>query len=149
GKEYYFPGYDPNNPQGPGNEPNNLLAAPYNRLETLQYTERTTTTFQLDGQHKLHFGDFGIDDFLKFKPADLDWTVPPHSALMNQPDKRQSAAIWEAPPYNPGAPPFIDPFITPPLWQQYKPSANFSLGTFQRIWETIDEESRQYSVDLK
>jgi carboxypeptidase family protein/TonB-dependent receptor-like protein len=149
GKEYYFPGYDPNNPQGPGNEPSNLLAAPYNRLETLQYTERTTTTFQLDGQHKLHFGDFGIDDFLKFKPAELDWTVSHNSALMNQPDKRQFSAIWEAASYNPGAPPFIDPFITPPLWLQYKPAALFALGNFQRIWETIDEESRQYSADLK
>lgn len=149
GKAYYFPGYDPNNPQGIGNEPNNLLAAPYNRQETLQYTERTTRTLQLDGKHKLSLGDFGIDDVLQFKPAELDWTLSHNSALLNQPDKRQFGAYWEAASYNPGAPPFIDPFTTPPTWFGYKPSANFSLGNFQRIWETIDEESNQYSIDLK
>jgi outer membrane receptor protein involved in Fe transport len=149
GKAYYFPGFDPNNPMGPGNEPNNVGAAPYIRQETLQYTERTTKSFQFDGKHKLSLGDLGIDDVFKLKPAELDWIVSHSSALLNEPDKRQFGAFWEAASYNPGAPPFVDPFTTPATWFGYKPSANFSLGNFQRIWEEIDEESRQYAVDLK
>src|SRR5262249_52102018 len=40
GKEYFFPGYDPTDPKGTGNEPEHLDDAPYHRLETLDYTER-------------------------------------------------------------------------------------------------------------
>jgi hypothetical protein len=79
GKAYFFPGYDPDNPNTPGHTTPD--EAPYLRLETLQYTERTTDSLQLAGRHKLDlYGD---------RPAELDWILADSSAEAFQPDKRQ------------------------------------------------------------
>lgn len=147
GKEYYFPGYDPNDPSDPGNSPGGLNAAPYIRTETLVYTERDTDTLQLRGDHKLPF-DFGGDSSWLGTP-ELDWTLSASSAALDQPDKRQFGAIWLPESLNPGAPPFIPPFTTPETWLPFKPAANFNLGNLQRIWKTIDEDSEQLSVNMK
>ncbi|HVS10058.1 MAG TPA: TonB-dependent receptor, partial [Planctomycetota bacterium] len=149
GKEYFFPGYDPNNPKGTGNEPNNLNAAPYIRLETLDYTERTTGTLQLNGRHKLPFEGFDVADFVRFRRPELDWVVAGSSATLDQPDKRQFGSRWLAPAFNRGIPPFIPPFTTPPTHLPYQPGANFTLGNLQRIWKEIEEDSEQYSLNLK
>ena len=149
GKAYYFPGYDPNNPTGPGNTPNELTAAPYIRTETLEYTERTTQTLQLNGRHKLPFEGFTIDNLLKFKKPVFDWTLARSTAGSYQPDKRQFGGLWHAPSYSPGFPPFVPPSTSLPTWEPYKPAANFNLGNVQRIWKEIDEESDQYSLNLK
>lgn len=149
GKEYFFPGYDPNDPQGTGNEPQNLNAAPYLRLETLDYVERTTQTLQLHGEHTLPFEGFEAGEVLKFGKPELDWSLSHSTADSLQPDKRQFGALWLASSYNPGFPPFVPPFTTPELWLPYKPGANFNLGNVQRIWKSITEESDQYSADLK
>ncbi|MFO0984301.1 MAG: TonB-dependent receptor [Planctomycetota bacterium] len=149
GKAYFFPGYDPNDPMGHGNEPENLLAAPYLRLETLEYTERTTGTLQLNGRHKLDIGSFGLDHFLDFRAPELDWTIANSSATLNQPDKRQFGALWLPASFNRGAPPFLPPFTSPPAWFPYKPDANFTLGNLQRIFKDIDERSNQYCANLK
>ena len=149
GKEYFFPGYDPLDPLHLGNTPGNRSAAPYLRLETLEYTERTTGTFQLNGWHRLEIGEFGIDNLINFKPPEIDWTLAFSSADLHQPDKRQFGALWLAESFNPGAPPFIPPFTAPATWLPFKPAANFTLGNFQRIWKDIAEESDQYFVNLK
>jgi len=150
GKEYFFPGHDPNDPTSPGNEPNNRNAAPYLRLETLEYTERTTGTLQLNGKHKIPMGDFGFGDKFKFGVPELDWGVAYSFADLDQPDKRQFGAQWLAPSFHPPNPPFEpNGYTDPPLWLPYKPSANFNLGNFQRIWKTIEEESEQYTLNLK
>ncbi|MEW6744599.1 MAG: TonB-dependent receptor [Planctomycetota bacterium] len=149
GKEYFFPNYDPDDPQGEGNKPHQLSAAPYLRTETLEYTERTTSALQLDGRHKLPFGEFGIEDVITFGSPELDWIVADSSAEMAQPDKRQFGALWLPPSFNPGAPPWLPAFTTPPTWYPYKPAANFTLGNLQRIWKDIEEESGQYSVNLR
>lgn len=150
GKAYYFPGYNPNDPTGVGNTPNDLSSAPYIRTETLEYTERTTQTVQLSGSHKLPFENFGIDNFLKFKKPVFDWTLAQSEAGLNQPDKRQFGGLWKAPSFSPGFPPFgIPPSTSPPTWVPFKPAANFNLGNVQRIWKTIDEDSDQYSLSLK
>lgn len=148
GKAYFFPGYDPNDPTGIGNTPGTLNAAPYLRTETLQYTERTTDTLQLNGRHTLSWGGFTAGDFAFHSPI-LDWSIAGSSASLNQPDKRQFGELWLPASYNPGAPPFIPPFTTPPTHLPYKPGANFNLGNLQRIWLTIDEDSEQYSTNLK
>jgi TonB-dependent receptor len=150
GKAYYFPGYDPNNSMGPGNTPDTVGAAPYIRTETLEYTERTTQTVQLSGRHKLPFEGFALGETLKFKKPVFDWTLAQSTAGLNQPDKRQFGGLWHAASYNPGFPPFgIPPSTTPPTWYPYKPADNFNLGNVQRIWKEIDEESNQYSLNLK
>ena len=137
GKEYFFPGYDPHDPTGPGNTPTDRGAAPYLRLETLDFVERTTTTLQLNGHHQVPWGD----------PV-FDWTLAHSTADMNEPDKRQFGALWLPRSYNPGAPPFLPPYFTPPTWLPYKPSENFNLGNLQRTWKDIGEESDQIALAL-
>lgn len=149
GKEYFFPGYDPNDPQGTGNEPQNRFAAPYLRLETLDYNERTTQTLQLHGEHALPFAGWTLGDSVTFGKPELDWTLARSSADFHQPDKRQFGALWLAESYNPGFPPFVPPFTTPETWLPYKPGANFNLGNVQRIWKSIEEESDQAFTNLK
>jgi hypothetical protein len=149
GKEYFFPGYDPNDPQGPGNGPFERLAAPYIRDETLKYTERVTRTAQVSGRDQIPIDDFGIGDSMKFHAPEFDWVAAYSFAGLNEPDKRLFGAIWEAPSYNPGAPPFLPPFISPATWLGHKPDANFTLGNAQRIWEQIYEDSSQYAANLK
>ncbi|HTF88032.1 MAG TPA: TonB-dependent receptor [Planctomycetota bacterium] len=148
GKEYFFPGYDPNDPTGNGNTPGTLNAAPYLRLETLEYTERTTGTLQLNGRHKLPFEEFELGSFVKFKRPEVDWTLARSDSALDQPDKRQFGSLFLPASFHPGGP-FNPPFTTPPTWFPYKPGANFNLGNFQRIWKTIDEDSEQGFANLK
>ncbi len=149
GKEYFFPGYDPHDPTGPGNDPDHINAAPYLRLETLEYTERTTGTLQLAGRNKLPFDGFGVFGLLHTSAPELSWSLSHSSATMEQPDKRQFGALWQPRSYNPGFPPFVPPFFTPPTWSAYLPSENINYGNLQRIWKSVDEDSTQYSLDLR
>ncbi len=126
GKEYYFPGHDPNDPNSPGSE--DYLAAPYLRLQTLEYTERKTGTLQLNGHHEFPIGAAG-----PLQGAELDWTLAKSGAKRDQPDKRQFASSW----------------IPTGTYLQFKPAAQFTLGNLQRIWKKIDEESEQGTLGLK
>jgi TonB-dependent receptor len=149
GKEYFFPGYDPNDPAGTGNEPQNLPAAPYLRLETLEYTERTTGTLQLTGRHEFETGSFGPRNSLSFRNPELEWVLAHSTADMEQPDKRQFGELFYPASNHPGAPPFIPPFTSPPTHLPYKPAANFNLGNFQRIWKSVEEKSDLAALDVK
>jgi len=132
GKEYFFPGYNPADPASPGYSESD--AAPYLRLETLEYTERTTGTYQLKGEHALDEGAGG-----KETGPVLDWTLAYSTAGLYQPDKRQFGTLWK--PARPG--------LTPALHLPYKPAANFTVGNLQRIYKEIDETSQQYASNLK
>ncbi len=135
GKQYYFPGYDPDDPDSPGHdEPD---AAPYVRLETLTYTERTTETLQFNGRHVIPMDEVG-----PFKRPVIDWTIARSKSESDQPDKRQFGSTW-----TPGR--VVGPIRLPSRYDPYKPSENFSLGNLQRIWKNISEESRQHRVNLK
>ncbi len=148
GKEYFFPGYDPDDPMGSGHQPGETSSAPYLRLETLDYTERTTGTFQLHGEHKLPWSGFAVGEAFEFGAPELDWRASSSIADLYQPDKRQFGSLWMAPSFNPGFPPIVPPFTSPPTYFPYKPGANFNLGNLQRIWKGIEEESTQFAVDL-
>jgi TonB-dependent receptor len=138
GKQYFFPGHDPDDPSSPGHETTqNLDAAPYVRLETLEYVERTTATLQLNGKHVLPIDDFKIGSFA-FRRPELDWTASRSFAGMDQPDKRFFSTTWV--PGYPGA---------PATWEAYQPAQSFTLGNLQRVWKAIEEDSEQYSVNLK
>src|SRR5688500_19032184 len=50
GKQHFYPGFDPDDPSTPGHDDPD--GAPYLRLETLDYLERTSGTFQLHGWHR-------------------------------------------------------------------------------------------------
>ncbi len=147
GKAYYFPGYDPDDPSDPGNRERD--AAPYLRTETLQYTERTTQTMQLSGQHKLPDPGLEINHFLTSLKPEVDWGFSVNSSGLYQPDKRQFGSMWCAESNNPGYPPYIDPFTEPAVFRPFKPAANYTLGNLQRIWKDISEDSNQYYFDLK
>ncbi len=129
GKAFFFPGYDPDDPSTPGHsEPD---AAPYIRTETLEYTERTTGTLQLNGRHTL-------PDVPVFGPPELDWTLAHSTATLDQPDKRLFGTVW-----------FPARGILPPVHTPFKPAAVFTLGNLQRIFKEIEEESNQYSLNLE
>ena len=149
GKEYFFPGYDPDDPTGPGNTPGTRNAAPYLRFETLDFVERTTSTLQLTGEHKMDWGSFGLGSFLQLSNPVFDWTLSHSTAEMNEPDKRQFGAYWLARSYNPGFPPFLPPFYDRNVWLPYFPSENFNLGNLQRIWKDISEDSNQVALSVK
>lgn len=148
GKEYYFPGYQQRDPMGEGNKPENLKLAPYARLETLEYTERTTETLQLGGWHRLPLDGLNFASF-KCRAPEFDWMAALSSSDLSQPDKRQFAATWVPRSYHPGIPGLQDPYTSPPTWTAYKPADNFNLGNVQRIWKDINEESTQFALNLK
>jgi TonB-dependent receptor len=133
GKEYYYPGHDPNDPSSPGSSA--LDAAPYIRSETLDYTQRTTDTIQLHGTHVLPSDGFDLGSSFRFSAPELDWTAAYSSAEKVQPDKRQFTAIWQ--PFGTG------------LWSPYKPAASFQLGNLQRTFKELEEEGDQYLLNLK
>jgi outer membrane receptor protein involved in Fe transport len=140
GKEYYFPGYDPDDPYGAGNQARD--AAPYIRLETLEYTERTTGSLQLRGEHQLPVQPFEAGE-LSFGRPRFQWTLARSFAELDQPDKRQFGSYFVPESFNPSTGEF-----NPEFWGPYKPRANANLGNLQRIWKTIEEESSLYSLEL-
>ncbi len=148
GKQYFFPGYEPNDPDSPGASFDQVRAAPYLRTETLEYTERTTETYQLSGKHELPDPEFALGTSLRFAPPELAWSLATSTATLDQPDKRQFGSFWVARNLNPGAPPFIPPFFDPSAHYPFRPAANFNVGNLQRIWKEIEEESDQIALDL-
>lgn len=140
GKQYFFPGYDPADPSSPGFEQTD--AAPWLRLETLDYIERSTSTLALSGSHKAGNDDFEILEW-KFGEAEVDWTLSSSDAASLNPDKRQFGTFW-----TPGFEVFPGLSI-PPLHQPHTPAENINLGNLQRIWKAIDETSAQLSVNFK
>lgn len=150
GKEYYFPGYNPNNPFDLGNESGNLNAAPDIRSETLKYTERTTETIQINGDHSFPIPEIGFADYFKILAPEIDWTVAKNSSEQDEPDERQFGSVWHAKSYNPGNPVFgIPPSLDPAFYGPFKPSANILLGNLSHTWEEITEDSNQYFINLK
>jgi len=116
-----------------------LFASPYQRLETLDYTETTTESMILKGEHKLGFDSvFGV-----FDAPVLDWTFSNSTATFNEPDKTQYSANW-LPPNNDYLPDW-----PAGLWIPYQPAQNINLGWAQHIQQSIDETSDQLSVNLK
>ena len=80
--------WSPNQPDGQG-------LAPYRRSETLEYTERTTSTLQLRGEHTLSTDEWELGDALTFREPVVDWIVAGSNALLYQPDKRQFGALFD------------------------------------------------------
>jgi outer membrane receptor protein involved in Fe transport len=151
GKEYFFPGHNPNDPTLPGfsdDEGNDLReASPYLRTETIEYTERTTQTLQLSGRHTLPDPEIQIADIVSFLNPKLEWTIARSEATLYQPDKRQLGTLWK-----PGLPDIVTPWGTirrPAAYLPYQPAVNINIGNYQRIWKDISEESGQYRADLK
>lgn len=145
GKKYYFPDYDRNNPADPGNNENGRTASPYLRLETLEYTKRTTDTLQLHGKHTLPDLGYKIGNYFRFAEPEIDWTVAHSTATMDQPDKRMFGEVWQAN----GQISYYPSFQFPENHSFYLPSQSADLGNIQQISKNISEESNQYFANLK
>ena len=149
GKDYFTnaifgTSYDVNDPANPGNLADNIDLAPYLRSENLQYTERTTSSLQLHGEHKLPFGDWSIGDAFRFKQPELHWTLSSSFAQLDQPDKRLFGQRFTPASYDPAS-----GTISDPVWAPFKPDAAFVLGNLQRIYKKLDEDSLQGAFDLE
>ena len=146
GKDYFvtqnIPDYDPMAPNKGYRD-----AAPYRRQQTLAYTERSTETLQLHGEHTIPFPEIGILDYFVLLPPEIDWTVADSSSGLYSPDKRTFGSLWK-----PGTPDIIyGPYVFSGLssgYYQDKPSVSY-LGNIQRVWQQIDEQSRQYFANGK
>jgi outer membrane receptor protein involved in Fe transport len=150
GKAYYFPGYNPNDPNDPGNQ--EPMASPYLRAQTLEYTERTTQTVQFSGRHKMGDPDWTkkLGDHATLLPPELDWGASFNSATLDQPDKRQFGSQWWGPSYDPGYPVYgIPPSTTPATYHPLLPAESYTLGNLQRIWKNISEDDQQYNLSVK
>jgi outer membrane receptor protein involved in Fe transport len=141
------PVYDPTDPAAPGNN-QYWLASPYQRLETLVYTEETTASTIFSGEHKL---DFSGDDASAGEESDdglfdtpiLDWRLSFSEAVYDQPDKTQFSAYW-LPPSNDLFPP-----PEPGAWLPLRPADSTGLGWAQHIWQKVTESSDQIAINVK
>ena len=134
GKEFFYPGYDPDDPLTNGHQ--DLNGAPYIRTDTIEFTKREVDTLQLSGSHVL--GEEAKHSFagLEFSAPELGWTAAHSTASSDQPDKRQFSAIWA-------------PFGASGIWQPYRPSAASQLGFLQRTFKKLEETSDQLRLDLE
>ena len=143
GKDYYFPGYNPKNPDHPGNQPENLGAAPYLRTEATEYTERKTDTLQLKGAHTLPDPNFSLGTFFKLLEPEVDWTAAKSSSGLYS-YKQLFGSQWTPEHLEPSYwPPNSPPIDVPAMYGPYKPAANFTMGNAQRVWKNTNEDSDQ------
>ncbi len=144
GKDYYFPNYDVNDPASPGNQilTGAIDTAPWNRLETLDYSQMATQSFIFNGEYTFNF--LGPDDpDLELHAPVIDWRLSLSSASENQPDQTQFGAVWK-----PNAE-LVPGFNIPQHWEMYPPSENINLGWVQHINYYNEEESQQGAINLK
>jgi len=134
-----LPEYDPNDPSSTANT-DLLEISPYQRLETLNYTETTTSSVIFKGEHTLLFGEASEDE--RSLAPFLDWRLSASEAVYDQPDKTQFSSFW-LPPSD-----YIDPSL-PGIWLPLRPAENINLGWAQHIWQKITEKSMQVALNLK
>jgi TonB-dependent receptor len=107
----------------------------YYRIQTLSYTERSLSSFQLKGGHKLaSMGSSGIR---------FDWQVSTSIAKQNEPDKRSFydfASVYETDSYDSLGNMILDTNFTP----QSPGSSSHS----NRMWRYLDEKNREAKADL-
>ncbi len=147
GKNFFFPDYNVNDPSSLGNllAPN---AAPWQRLETLDYTQVSTQALIFNGEHKLGFlgpaeGE-EVGGPIALGAPKIDWRFSLSKATENQPDQTQFAAYW--------TPERNDPFggsPTPPQWLSNPPAALNSVGWVQHINYYNEESSEQGQLNIK
>ncbi|WP_428387973.1 TonB-dependent receptor domain-containing protein [Mucisphaera sp.] len=151
GKNLKFPGHDPlqivtpGGAQDPtnGNE-NTSDFAPYRRLETQEYLERTVETFQLSGQHTLASEERAADTWnvgpFEFMPPVFDWNVARSTSQREEP----GTLIFDTKYFSasPGRP---DGSQEPVTFE----GASGALGAFNIVFQDIQEDSTQYGLNLR
>ncbi|MFO0963955.1 MAG: TonB-dependent receptor [Phycisphaerales bacterium] len=144
GKSYFFPGYNPDDLTGIGHDQPD--AAPWNRLETLDYSQLSTQALILRGEHTLAFLDSGEGSdpgTFAFGVPTLDWRLSLSKAKESQPDQTQFAAYW-IPEFQ-----IIPGFNLPPQWIAYPPAQSAFVGWVQHINYENEESSIQGALNVK
>jgi TonB-dependent receptor len=157
GREFYFPGWNPNDNTTPGWTPGTPgdpfdpplpePLAPWQRNETLTYQQSSTTTFILNGEHTLSMlggQDVSQDPTAVWGAPIVDWRLSVSDAQLDQPDQVQFNAAWQ-----PLVPIGDPPIFTTGGWTPLNPPATFSLGNLQYIEKYINETSTQAALNLK
>lgn len=177
GKAFFFPEHDPDNPpfnpaadngafpspEVDANEDagfgDNSTTSPYNRLETLRYTERVIRAWQFTGNHELPMPEFGVEDWFMFQPIEVDWSYALSMAEEDEPDRRQFGEWWEPAQPATAIGPTLAPFVPgdegdiinaeqPAVHHALPPDNTFAFGNFQRVFERVKENSNQYKFDV-
>jgi outer membrane cobalamin receptor len=146
GKEYFFPGYNPDDPTSPGFF--DFTSAPWQRFETLNYSSLNTESLILSGEHYLGFlgpdedaeldqGEFG------FGGPSVNWRFSVSKATEDQPDQTQFSAFW-IPGFEP-----IPGLVIPQRWGGLPPAQDQNAGFVQHIKYYNEESAIQGLLDLK
>jgi hypothetical protein len=147
GKYFFFPDYDPNVQGSPGYTADTLLSAPWNVLETLDYSQLSTQSFILNGKHTLDFLGPGEDETLPeglaFGAPTIDWRFSLSKASEDQPDTTQFSSYW-IPEFE-----LFPGFTLPQQWVSYPPAQNAFVGWVQHINYYNEESSIQGAVNAK
>ncbi len=160
GKDYYwgpsspfgpFPRYDPNDPFAPGNQVGQTSDFPWQRLETLSYSQVDTYAMILNGSHTLGF--LGPDEReplpspLALGAPKVDWRFALSQAEEQQPDQTQFASIWTP---ESGIFPGPPPITLPATWTINSLLVPFnSAGWVQHITYDNTESSAQGQLNIK
>jgi outer membrane receptor protein involved in Fe transport len=142
GKELYFPGYDPYDLTDPGNSPEFINSAPYRRYQTLEYSERDTSTLQLGGEHTIPFPEIGIPNVVALLEPEVDWTLSKNSSELYTPDKRLFGVYWTPSYERRGT-------VRPSTYVPDNPAENINVGNLQRIWQDVVEDGEQFAFNTK
>lgn len=100
----------------------------YSREQTLRYTERTTSTLQLSGDHEIPV-DAPAGDFFTLLNPGIDWMAAWSDSYLDQPDTRFFSSHWN---------------VDSGFYFGEDPS---NVGVAQRLWKEITEESEQFFIN--
>lgn len=109
------------------------------RNETLNYTERSTSTLQLRGRHTIPIPLLELGQAWQFLDPEFTWMAAFSNATMWQPDFRGVIGKW-----TPDNPDYI--FNGQGQWEQINRSGGY-VG--KRIWRDIKEESDQFKLGIR
>jgi len=139
-----FPGHDPTaiNTPGGANDPasgDDLRAfAPFRRVETQQYIERTVQSFQLDGRHTAPWFDegVGVDGLFTLQAPAFDWHLGFSESQREEPGTTFFDSKFSPPSgFQNASQTFVDPGLP-------------DLGAFNVIFRDIVEESEEYRLNF-
>lgn len=147
GKLLKFPGHEPDQVTTPGgrNDPESgddlRQFAPFRRLETQEYIERSVQSFQFNGRHTLAlFEEPAEDERWALLPPGFDWNAAFSGSERHEPgtlifDSKYLSASGNAPEGEQRPVSFED--------------AGGSLGAFNVVFRDIEEQSAQYRLNLE
>ncbi len=148
GKFLKFPGHDPTQVVTPGGADHNGTGddlrnfAPFRRLETQEYVERTVQSLQFSGRHAAPFfkDGAGLEGILEVLAPAFDWNVASSFSRREEPGTR----IFDSK--------FLSAAEIGPFVSGEQNTVTFdvaSLGPYNVVYRDIEEDSTQYRLNLE